>query len=91
MKVTIELTETQEREYRACAETCGMSITRWIEECAAVRAAAVIDAIQAPTRHAANALRVSNSTVNRRTSRRRRQAEQNETLSLAREYNARFK
>lgn len=91
MKVTIELTETQEREYRACAEASGISIERWIGECAAVKAAAVIDAIQAPMRRDANASRAVNSAVNHRKSQLRRQAKQSETLVLAREYNSRFK
>jgi hypothetical protein len=92
MKVTIDLTETQEREFRACADSAGISIERWIEECAAVKATAVIDALQATTRSIRVSSRMANSAINTRTaSRRAPRKAPSETMVAARAYNAKFR
>ncbi len=89
MNITIELTDLQEREFTACADACGMSLTRWIEECATVKAAAVIDAIQIPIRAQRNSSMLSNATINARTAVNRKK--RSEVLEAARAYNAKFR
>lgn len=46
----IILTTQQRNEFTVCARACGLDLEAWIVQCAAVQAAAVIDAMQAPLR-----------------------------------------
>lgn len=78
MKIEINLSDDQIRDFAACAQAANMSIERWIEECAAVKATAVIDAIQAPYRKERwnrVELRDTINTRNRRAAKRKRNAE----------------
>jgi len=89
MKITIELTDAQEREFTACATASGISLDRWIAACATVKAASVIDALQAPMRAERVSSKISNSTINARKStlRKKRSA----VLEAAQAYNAKFR
>lgn len=49
-EICLVLTSDQARDFAACAAACGLSTERWIVECAAVHAAAAIDALQAEDR-----------------------------------------
>jgi Tfp pilus assembly protein PilP len=46
----IKLTSQQHHAFTTCSETCGLDLETWILQCAEVKAAAVIDALQAPLR-----------------------------------------
>jgi len=89
MKITIELTDAQEREFTACATVAGISLDQWIAECAAVKAASVIDALQAPLRAERVSSKNSNSAINYRKSfnRKKRSA----VMEAAQAYNAKFR
>lgn len=63
-EVRLVLTSAQARDFTACAEAAGLTLERWLLECAAVQAAQVIDALQAPVRRARNAARLVNEAQN---------------------------
>lgn len=74
LTVPVVLDEIQAREFSACAKACGLSIEDWILDCARVKAAQVIDAIQATARRARATTRVDNEPNNARDRERRRVA-----------------
>lgn len=46
----IKLSAQQRREFGACAQMCGLDLAAWIVQCAEVKAADAIDAMQASQR-----------------------------------------
>lgn len=81
VKLTVELTEQQMREFTRCAETCGMEVERWVAECAAAKAADAIDAMQADARYMRR----------QRAKQRSSPHTESDTMIAARAYNAKFK
>jgi hypothetical protein len=82
----ITLTPQQQHDFAACAETCGLDLEAWIVQCAAVQAAAVIDALQASQR----GQRKSREKPRGR-SRTEHAIAESTTLKAARSYNERFR
>jgi hypothetical protein len=74
----VTLTAQQQREFTACAKTCGLDLAAWVVQCAAVQAAAVIDALQAPQRHSRAKVLAANEPANARNRERRRVREHDE-------------
>lgn len=96
--IVIELTAEQARDFAACAEVAGLTIERWIVECAQVKAADVIDAVQATERQArAEIAAEPGNTRNRERNRVRARLPkappppESEVMAAARAFNARFR
>lgn len=66
------ITIDEVRALAACSDTCGLSLGKWILECAQVQAAQVIDAAQA-TERKVRALRREANSGNPENARRRRE------------------
>jgi hypothetical protein len=97
--VALELSAEQARDFAACADACGLILERWIVECAAVKAADVIDAVQATDRRRRAAELADNEPTNARNRARRARVrktpplppQESETLQAARALNERFR
>jgi hypothetical protein len=82
----ISLSAQQQQAFTACAEVCGLDLATWVVQCAAVQAAAVIDAMQASQRGQRQSRKKP-----RDCSRTRRIMTESTTMEAARSYNARFR
>lgn len=98
MKLTLELTEAQERMLTTCADAARAPLDRWILECAIVKAANIIDVLQEDARRQRAETRALNARSTAASARlprqpRARSAPQDESriLKAARAYNAEFR
>jgi hypothetical protein len=88
----ITLTSQQQRDFTACAETCGLDLANWIVQCASVQAAAVIDALQAPERAERKSRQIPRNNPRALAAEGpRADAVESSTLKAARAYNTQFR
>lgn len=98
MKVTIELTDAQERTFTQCADVAHVPLDRWILECAIVKAANIIDVLQEDARRHRAEVRALNASATATRARLPRQPRakaappaESRIFKAARTYNAGFR
>ena len=92
----IKLSAQQHNDFTACARVCGLDLASWIVQCADVKAAAAIDAMQAlqrvprPDRKKTRPRQRAEPTPAERVA-AGRAAAKSATMEAARSYNERFR